>query len=339
MKKITAIILAVLMLTSLTVFAVSADEPNNTTGIEGEINYAFKAPYTAQKNGTDIDETTMANSCLAGKEDKVVNDDDTTDYLVLLTDGVSGYEELGGVSVVYTGTGASITVIVDLGAIKSDITKIRFKNVRISAQRYKEGEVDANGNPVPLGNRNMEYEKTFVWTSYDGEEYSRIKYDKETAIELTPSSANPDLTVEAAEFVDITYTFDAAVAGRYVKMSFNSNTYCLSVDEIQIIGAGAEDIDPDTVLTSKEEDAEPSEDASVDDSEEASAEDASADASADESKADESKADESKADESKADTSKADEKDGGSKTGLIIGIVAAVVVIAVVVVVVLKKKK
>ena len=255
MKKIAAIFIAVLMLVSAVIPTAFANEPvaDNTTGIEGEVNYAFKTKYTLQKNGTEITETNYTQAFLGGKEDK--------DF-TLLTDGIYGYEETSGVSVVFIGATAKYTVIFDLGAIKSDIKKIRFKNVRDTYSLVQSGVLES-------GNRGFDAEATVFNRSVYGnlpiEDYATI-LPEEITIEKAPNSTDPEAELETAEYIDITYTFEPITFGRYIAITFSSSSYCKCFDEIQIIGYGDEDLDPGEfgIESSEAPSEEPSEESSED---------------------------------------------------------------------------
>ncbi len=313
MKKISAILIALLVLCSMCALTVSA---------EGEaVNYATNATY----------EYDSATTFLASTDgSKYYGDDSCT----ILTDGVSPFytttteegkviagSENPGESVVFAGSGVVNTINFDLGATYDDITEITFGNVWDSVEfGWENGE---NGK----GNRGFSYDKAIINISPNGADLKRTK-----DYEIIKKNHTEDGSENG--YYDITFKFNTPITAKTIQLMVFGPAYCLSFSEIEIWGNGHSIPTPEVPDEPSEEIVDES---TVEESAEVSVE-ASAEESAEESKT-ESKAEESKT-ESKAEESKADDNaDSSTPVGLIIGIVAAVVVIAVVVVIVVKKKK
>lgn len=300
MKKLSAILMAMLVLMSAFSMVASA---------EGEpVNYALQGQYAY--NGS---------SFLASADGTTYYGDDA---LTILNDGVNPYymPEEPGLGVVLTGSAFVHVITFDLGATYDDIYELVFGNVWDSVTfGYADGEEGK-------GNRGFAYEKAIINVSPDGVNYERTK-DYEVVLE--------NHTEDGSEngFYDYRFKFNAPVTAKAIQMMIYSPSYCLSLSEIEIWGNGHSIPTPEVSLEeSSEEIVEASSEETVV-SEAASKEESKADVVSEATSKENSKA------ESTAETSKdAGDDDKGSALPIVIGVVAAVVVIAVVVVVIKKKK-
>jgi hypothetical protein len=311
MKKITTILMALLLLVSSFTFVVSA---------EGEaVNYATNATY-------EYDGATTFLSSEDGS--RYFGDDACT----ILTDGVSPFyttttedgkviagSENPGESIILAGSGAVHTFTFDLGATYDDITEITFSNVWDSVSfGWENGE---NGK----GNRGFSYDKAIINISANDVGHERTK-----DYEIIKKNHTEDGSENG--YYDITYKFNNPATAKTIQFMIFGPAYCLSFSELEIWGKGHSIPTPEAAESS-EEIIEESSDEAIDESVEESAEESKAESKAEESKAEESKA-ASKAENSKAD----DDGKDGSVLPIVIAVVA-VVAVAVVVVIVIKKKK
>ncbi|MBE6649239.1 MAG: hypothetical protein E7614_06970 [Ruminococcaceae bacterium] len=321
MKKLSAILMVLLVIASIVTVNVSA---------EGDaINYASIGTYSTSP-GHEIGYLSSSDST------KYYGDDDCT----LLTDGVSPYyttttkdgkiiagAENPGESAILVGTSAVHVFTFALDRTYDDIYEITLGNVWNSYDfGWENGE---NGK----GNRGIAYKKVIITLSTDGETFKKTKdYDIVADNHTEDGSENG--------YYDYRYQFKEPVTAKYIQIAVYSPSYCFSLSEIEIWGRG--NAIPDIVTpeeSSEEIPDETSEDETEESVEESKEESKTEESKVEESKAEESEAEQSKAEQSKAEESKSDDNDGGN-TGLIIVIaVVAVIAIAVVVVVVLKKKK
>lgn len=315
MKKVFSIALSLLMLISCFALSVSAEGVNVAA---------------AEKGATYVYDTEVA---YLG-----ANTDDT---LTILNDGVVPEAEIAGEAVAFTGTGVTVMITFDLGAVYSDITDVNFLCV---CDSYGDGK----------SNRGFSGENTKFSFSADGVDFTRNK-------DFTMEKVDRDDT-DTTSFYNFCFKFDAPVTAQYLKITMNnSGGYVLSLGEIEVIstsGEGSapvapessEEIVDDSVAEGESTDESVAEGESTDESvaegesvDEGESTDASADASA-EASADESAAastEESK-EASKAPTSSSTDKtddEGGINPVVIIIIIVAVIAVAAVVVVVMKKRK
>jgi hypothetical protein len=297
MKKLFSIALSLLMLVSCFAFSVSA---------AGEgVNVA-----SAEKGATYIYETDVA---FLGAN--------TDDALTVLNDGVVPTAEVAGQIVSYSGTGAQVYVIFDLGALYTDITDINFLCVCDS-------KTD-NG-----GNRGFSGEDTKFRVSSNGVDFERVKDFSMERVQ------NDDY---AATFYNFNFKFDAPITASQIKIEMsNANVYVLSVGEIEIISTSGEGTvveEPSVEETTEEVTEEAGSEEAA--SEETESTEASAEAtSKEESKETTSKDNTSKDKTSKAPTSSsASEDEGGINPAIIVVIIVAVIAVAVVVVIIMKKRQ
>ncbi len=308
MKKIHAILMALLLLVSMGTFSVSA---------EGEaVNYALTSQYIYG-----------SSSFLSSEESGISYADDAC---TILTDGVAPYYaiEESGLGVVLTGSGASHIITFDLGATYDDIYEINFLNVWDSYNFGYEGQP---------GNRGFEADNVKIKLSADG-----VNYERSKDFEIVKENHTEDGSENG--FYDFKFKFNAPVTAKAIELLINAPAacYCLSLSEIEVWGNGHSIPTPEVSEESSEEvleeSSEEAEESAVESVEESKEEASKAEESkAEESKAEASKTENSKADTSKTDTSKGDDEGGSSPVIFIV--IGAVVVVAVVVVVVLKKKK
>ncbi len=146
---------------------------------------------------------------------------DKTDNGVMLTDGNIPLAETGGESVCFVGTGASNSVIIDLGQVYDDICKINVAGVVIS------------------GNR--QYASVTIEISENGTDYTAISNYEQTSEYISGASVN--------YYYDLTET----VSAKFVKITFVSESYVLALGEIEVYGGTATG-----VLPSEEPSDEPS---------------------------------------------------------------------------------
>ncbi len=316
MKKITAILMALILMSSFA-FVVSA---------EGEpVNYAATGTYIITP-GNDT-------GYLSSEDGSVYyGDDDCT----ILTDGVSPYyttttedgkviagAERPGESVVLVGSSATHIITIDLGATYDDIYEITFGNVWDSVSFGWENGQDGKGN------RGFVADKAIIRLAVDG-----VNYERNKDFDVVKDNHTEDGSENG--YYDFRFKFNAPVTAKAIELTVWSTSYCLSFSELQVWGYGHSIPTPEVSLeeSSEEEIVESSEEEIVESSEEA--EESKEESKAEESK-EESKAEESKT-ESKTEESKGENNDSGSPAiFIIIGVVAVVAVVAVVLVV--KKKK
>lgn len=306
MKKLFSIALSLLMLISCFAISASAEgvnvAPNGTYYYEGEPTF---------------------------KTDSSMSDD----LCELLIDGVVPTTETPFETVAFTGTGAVVTVIFDLGALYSDITDINFLGV-----------CDSYGDDAGGKNRGFSGEKTMFYVSNDGKEFNREKSFEMSRVAIE----------DAANMYNFCFKFDSAITAQYVKVIMYSPVYVLSLGDIEIISASGEGSEPAPFVSEEESAVESTEESAVESTDESAVEstdesavesaDESAAASADESaaaSADESKADSSKEESSKAPTSSTADNDdkGGISPVVIVIIILVVIAIAVAVLIIMKKRK
>ncbi len=147
MKKITAILLTLVMVLATFSFTVMA-EGENANLAQGEKNYAYGKSYAYAEE----------YAYLAG----------TADDGKILTDGVLPYAEEGGKSVGITGTAKVVTLTIDLGKSYSDISKVII-NVRDS-------------DAFEAGNRGFCRDKARIETSTNGSDFKVAKYTMEKEV-------------------------------------------------------------------------------------------------------------------------------------------------------------
>lgn len=307
MKKLVSIALSLLMLISCFALCVSAKG----------VNVASKGTYIYEAEPAFKTDSSMAD-----------------DTLNLLIDGVNPTSETPFETVAFTGTGAVVTVIFDLGALYSDITDINFLSV-------------CDSQTVNGGNRGFSKEKTMFYISEDGVNFERNKDVKMTGTAIE----------EGSIYFNFGFKFGSNVKARYIKVIMYSPVYILSLGEIEIISASGEGSAPvappvveseepavsteepavstDEPVASTDESAASTDESAVSTEESAAV---SADTSKEESKADTSK--ETSKETSKNPTSSTDnndDKDGISPVVIII-IIVAVIAVAVVVVIIIKRR-
>lgn len=135
--------------------------------------------------------------------------DENTEFL---TDGVVSYEEKTGETVAFTGTGSMVSLIIDLGEIKTDISKIVFRGVCDLAEHN-------------AGNRGFSKDKTKFFFSED-----EISYNRNKNFTMTSERKGESY------FYDFSFTFDEPVSARCVRIIMYSPVYILSLSEIEIGG-------------------------------------------------------------------------------------------------------
>ncbi len=312
MKKITAILMALVLISSFA-FVVSAEgEPVNyaATGVY-EINDGDDSKFLSSQDNPEINYT--------DPERKILIDGVSPYYTSATEDGkvVAGSERMGE-SIILTGSGSIHTLIIDLGATYDDIYEITLGNVWDS---FTFGwELGENGQ----GNRGFYADKTIIKFAPDG-----VNFEKNDEFEVVKENHTEDGSENG--YYDFKFKFEKPVTAKAIQLSLRSPSYCLSFSELQVWGYGHSIPTPEVSIE------ESSEEESVEESSEEAAESSEEESTAEESKT-ESKAEESKT-ESKAEESKGeDEKDG---PGIVVFIVIGVAVVAVVavVIVVLNKKK
>ncbi len=313
MKKLFSIALSLLMLISCFAISVSA----------AGVNVA-----SADKGASYIYETEVAY--LGANAD---------DSLTVLNDGVVPESEVAGQIVSFTGTGVTVMMVIDLGAVYTDITDINFLCV---CDSYGDGK----------SNRGFSGEDTKFRFSTNGVDFER---NKDFTMERVDRDDN-----DATSFYNFNFKFNAPMTAQQVKIEMtNSGGYVLSLGEIEVISASGEGSAPVEPESSEEEiveseDAAASEDAasteesedvaSVEESEDAASVEESKEESKDAASKEESKEAASKdtsKDKSKAPTSSnADNGDeGGISPVVIVLIIVAVIAVAVVVIIIMKKRQ
>ncbi len=177
--------------------------------VSGYTNYALGAKYTtAWKGSTDI--TYYGNS----KDPSLTKLTDGTIATTSYTSNVTNF-------VAFQGTGGKAEVTIDLGAAKT-ITKVVLRDVSVHGGSW-------------LGIK----EGTFaVSVSNDGTTFTEVANFNDTIYFSTPGGVK-DTSLQ-------TYLgeFDEATA-RYIKVDFNSEAYCMSVSEIEVLGKAVDEPGPD----------------------------------------------------------------------------------------------
>ena len=191
MKKILTLALSLLMIASCFVFSVSAEN----------VNLAKNSVYAYADD-------------VAGKFKSSHEDDACT----LLTDGHIAEAETPFETVCIEGTNRIVNVIFDLGGLYSDIKSVNFLAVWDS-------------NTDVAGNRGFSGEKTQIWFSEDGVNFTRNKEFK-----MSRENRNPD---GVGSYYDYKFKFHSDVKARAVKIVMYSPVYILSLSEIEIISGGA----------------------------------------------------------------------------------------------------
>ncbi len=309
MKKLFSIALSLLMLLSCFVFSVSAEGVNVFAADKGA-TYSYMEDMTEYWYGSCKDENAE-----------------------LLNNGVVPEMEEPFETVGIQGTNRVVTIVIDLGALYTDITSINFLCV-----------CDSYTDKTSGANRSFSGKKTNFRFSEDGDTFTRNKNFEMERVKMDPDSAE--------SYYNFNFAFKNVTA-RYIELTFYSPVYILSLGEIEVISASGvgttveepsseEESSEDISVESKEE---PSEDVSVEP--ESTEAPASSDSESEAASTEESKTEESKAETSKEETSKpatsseangGDDSDGISPVVIIVIIVAVVAVAAVVVIVVKKKK-
>ncbi len=193
MKKILTLALSLLMIASCFVFSVSAEN----------VNLAKNSVYAYADD--------VAGKFKSGNED---------DACTLLTDGHIAETETPFETVCVEGTNRIVTVIFDLGGLYSDIKSVNFLAVW-----------DSFGDQTSGKNRGFSGEKTQIWFSEDGLNFSRNKDFKMSRDKRDPESAE--------SFYDYKFKFHSDVKAKAVKIVMYSPAYILSLSEIEIISGGA----------------------------------------------------------------------------------------------------
>ena len=161
-----------------------------------------------------FEEKSVGNYALGAK---YVYDSDVSFSLIcgdenaeLLTDGVVSYKEKLGETVEFTGTGSIVSLIIDLGEIKTDINKIAIRGVNNSSEHN-------------AGNRGFSKDKTKFYFSED-----EISFNRNRNFTMTAERK------DESYFYDYIFTFDESVSARCVKIMMYSPVYILSLSEIEI---------------------------------------------------------------------------------------------------------
>ncbi len=303
MKKITAILMALVLISSFA-FVVSA---------EGEpVNYAASGTYTI---------TPGSESGFLSSEDGSLyyGDDDCT----ILTDGVNPYYSIEepGLGIVLIGSSSVHTITIDLGATYDDIYEITFGNVWDSYNFGYANAEDGSGK----GNRGFVADKAIINLAADG-----VNFERNKDFDVVKENHTEDGSENG--FYNFKLKFNTPVTAKAIELMIWSPAYCLSFSELEVWGYGHSIPTPEVSLeeSSEEESVEESSEEAVESSE---AEESKAEESKTESKAEESKT------ESKAEESKAGDETPESSPVIFIVIGVAVVAVVAVVIVVLKKKK
>jgi hypothetical protein len=290
MKKILTLALSLLMISSCFVFSVSAEN----------VNLAKNSVYAYADD--------VAGAFKSGNED---------DACTLLTDGVVAEMESPFETVCVQGTSRIVTVIFDLGGLYSDIKSVNFLAVWDS-------------NTDVAGNRGFSGEKTQIWFSEDGLNFSRNKDFKMSRDKRDPESAE--------SYYDYKFKFNSDVKAKAVKIVMYSPAYILSLSEIEIIGGGAA---PEAPVVSEEPSSEEIiEESSVEAPSEAVSEVVSEVVSEETSEVASEATSEAVSEAVSAEaSSEAASNDEGGISPVIIVVIAVVVVAAIVGVVIFTKKK
>ena len=303
MKKLTAILMALVLISSFA-FVVSA---------EGDpVNYAASGTYIITP-GSDTGFLESEDGSL------YYGDDDCT----ILTDGVNPYYSIEepGLGIVLIGSSSVHTITIDLGATYDDIYEITFGNVWDSYNFGYANAEDGSGK----GNRGFVADKAIINLAADG-----VNFERNKDFEVVKENHTEDGSENG--FYNFKLKFNTPVTAKAIELMIWSPSYCLSFSELEIWGYGHSIPTPEVSLE------ESSEEESVEESSEEAVESSEEESKAEESKT-ESKAEESKT-ESKAEESKAEEgKDGLSPVIFIVIGVAGVAVVAVGIVVLKKKKQ
>ncbi len=243
MKRSIALLLTLtLCLGALCLTAAAANSNNPGAAAastqSGSINYAIGAEYTISKNLLPLAFPDDADACFlpdysGGNTYEFWGDTELT----RLTDGrtVKGTElstsgTLEGVTVALTGTNAIYEFIIDLGRTRTDISSVIIRGCR---------DGYSNGN-----SRGLNAETTLIYTS-DEFGFWETRLDASyTKVELpdAPVIANHDSTEFNTENCDFIFTLAAPATGRYVRIITSSPAYVLQLDEIEVYGNSAAEI-------------------------------------------------------------------------------------------------
>ncbi len=132
----------------------------------------------------------------------------------MLTDGFVPLAETEGQTVAFSGTGASNSINVDLGQIYTEIDEIVVAGVVVS------------------GNR--QYASVTIEASESGYSYTALSNYTENGVVYSDKTNNYH------------YNFDSEITARYVKITFVSSAYVLTIGDIQVYGGDAvKDPDPE----------------------------------------------------------------------------------------------
>ncbi len=180
LKRFAALALVVMMLVTTCI---------SYTASAAKVNYAQGKSYT------------VTGSFLGGKADNGV----------MLTDGTMAVVETAGQTAVFVGTGYTNTIVVDLGAVYTDINEIVVGGVIVVSNR-------AYGNVV-------------IEVSANGVDFVAV-----TDYVVT------DTLVEGSEVAhNYSYALASNVSAKFVKISVTQDLYCFGLSEVQVYGGDAAD--------------------------------------------------------------------------------------------------
>ncbi len=141
----------------------------------------------------------------------------------LLTNGKTVYTQQFGETVAYTGSGALISLTIDLNVVRDDIESVFFGGV-----------LNTQLTAILPPNRGFSEDKTNFFFSTDGVEFVRNK-------SFTMVRTENDVEVDG--FYDYEFVFDVPVSARYVKILMYSPVYILSLSEIEVLGTAENVVD------------------------------------------------------------------------------------------------
>lgn len=138
---------------------------------------------------------------------------------VILTNGIIPNAETVGQTVAFSGTNAVNTIVIDLAKVYTDINEIVVGGVRV--------------------NGNRQYGNVVIEVSSTNSSYSVVSNYK-VANTMTNSTGT----------YNYSYRFSSNIAARYVKITFTSSDYVLTIGEIEVYGG--ENIDDSEAIAPEE---------------------------------------------------------------------------------------
>lgn len=205
MKRLTALVLSLIMVIGCFAFTVSAEESENNNWALGE-----KVTYKPYVNGVEAskDYYRSANSADFGVYE-LLNDGKVTDKATL----DAAPEDEPATTVAYVGTGREFTIRFDLGEVRS-IQGFKLRNARLDRPA------------TPNANRGLEV--VSIGYSADGTNYTTCAVTEQSLIETYVAGLAYDVIIDVASLAG------GILNSRYVEVTLKGARYVTALDEIEI---------------------------------------------------------------------------------------------------------